>query len=396
MTPHSPTERQRVGIVGVLPDNLKLPDMLDVSDPLEEELDFLLAPSSYETSGENSPQVVFYDLVDTSMSISCPSVGASETIVVSNPSELQEALHKFAGMTWPSDVRTGNIVVKAPLGVGDFIALTSVIKKLPLMFPEATLSCLAPKSICSLLEDSTIFETAYDRTSPSPPFDLVIDLSSAGRTRKAPRPHICVAMGASPSDSFIEIGEVRASKINKDIQDFADGTKVVGVYPYEGTKGVVMLRKEPPVELVEDVVSRCHSEGWKVVELGPPAPFNYPMRSINGTQDFRYSHILDFVASLKAVDCVITIDCMAHHACAAIGQENCVVLWGGSSELSMFGYPSQTNLLSNSEFKCLRSCGTRLDDASQCCGGPLASENFCMSQFNPDLVVAEVRKCLKP
>jgi ADP-heptose:LPS heptosyltransferase len=394
--PIQPNFQQNILVLGTPPKFVEgLKDTMEVSYKSNDshKFDLLLTDAPSVGPLYKNALVVRYDTLEGDTFVSCPSVGLPDKIRVTNSEELRKEIHKFAGMTWPKSIREGIVQFSRKEGLGDLVMASPTYRKVREMFPEAHYEGLFEGAMCDILADSVLFDSVYDTKKTCPPLPaLRVSANYHGCWRATPPTHACVAMGGSPEGTFVEISESRVAKINEEIRGFAGGSKIIGFAPYQAPSSLYKT-KEAPVELWRSLIEWCKSQGWKTVQLG--APFEKDIPDVDGR--FRYKHVLDSFASFSSVDCVVTIDCLVQHACAAMGYDSCVVLWGGSSDVGTVGYSRLKNVHSDCKSSCYASVCASEYLSNKCCGdrGEGEVDTRCMINFDEAYLHNAISECLK-
>lgn len=314
---------------------------------------------------------------------------------VSSVEDLRKAVNFCAGKTWIDRVYYGEVQFVREDGLGDLILASPVYRKLREFFPEANLSAVVKGAMVDIIEESEIFDQIYDLLRQEPPLaDLAIYASYFEGWERTPPEHGGITMGGDGESLFVDISDRRLDKVKQEIAEFADGNKVVGIMPWQAPSSLYKC-KQLSDKAIKGVIRFCKKKGYKVVQLG--APFEKKLKGVD--ERFLYKHVLDSIASFKAVDCVVTLDCYAQHACKAIGQNNCVVVWGGSGTPEFLGYDCLENVITESTCRCWASVCALTYKTEKCCGGPksgLESKDVtrCMEEVSVDKINKGIEKCL--
>lgn len=338
---------------------------------------------------------VLYQREGKSIALRVPRFNWKETVKTTE--ELRKALNYCSGRTWPERVQKGEIHFVREEGLGDLILASPVYRKMREMFPEANFCAVVKGAMADILAESDIFDQVYDTLRQSPPHpDLSIYATYYGAWEGNDElTHAAEAMGGDGKSLFVEISEGRLHKVKQEIANFADGNKVVGLMPYQAPASIYKC-KQLPESTIQGVIEFCNKQGWKVVQLG--APFERKIDNVD--ERFVYKDVLDSIASFKAVDCVITIDCYAQHACAAIGQDNCVVVWGGSGSPKFLGYEWLKNVITDCSSRCWASVCALSYKSEACCGGPKSGSGNdvtrCMEKVAVSKINKVIKECLSP
>jgi hypothetical protein len=212
--------------------------------------------------------------------------------------------------------------------------------------------------------------------------------------------HAVRMMGGHEDLVSVEYSLDRHDQVQEDVNNLKSDKPLVGVM--FSASQAMYNSKAPDNDINKEIVKRLKAEGYAVVQLG--APFE---TSIDGVDyDLRYDHPLDSALSAKFVDCLVTLDCFMMHSAKAVGQKNCVVLWGGSGNPDKIGYKEFQNVVTRSSHRCFGSLCTTQYRTENCCrrnvplsrevdaSGVRNSTPDCIKDIDLDDVMKAVSTCL--
>ena len=265
-------------------------------------------------------------------------------------------MRRIMGQTWPKAIQEGSICVERRPGAGDVLMALSTVRKIKEMLPECTVTFDTKEPFVPLAMRCTDVDAAAVATEDME-FDHRVKMDYYDCWKE--KQHAAEAMGGSITEiaDSIDIYEDSINAIRRHIPGDAPS---VGVWMYQSNVSAKTVKEWPEESWVE-LATKLRDSGITVCQLG--APFE---KHVDGLVDLRQHAIVDSVASLAAVDIVVCIDCVAQHACKALGLP-AIVLWGGAGESWLTGYESHVNIKTEDDRRCFASvCISTL--VPDCCG----------------------------
>jgi hypothetical protein len=169
----------------------------------------------------------------------------------------------------------------------------------------------------------------------------------------------CKTYGTKPPESVA--GIIRLSKkekkaaamIMQNVRNQAQGRKVVGFQYVGGTSfydpnaALDPIRptqvRELPVEIAQNIVNGLASAGCMVIQIGLATEQKLENSIQLIGNDGKSFPIRIVLAIIDQLDGLVGIDSFAHHAWAALGKKNAVVVWGATRRETL-GYETNINI----------------------------------------------------
>ena len=262
---------------------------------------------------------------------------------------------RVMGKTWPTEVQEGRICVERRPGAGDVIMALSTVRKIREMMPDCDITFDTKRAFMPLaMASKDVNDATVDTEGMEFDHQIKMDYYDCWKDHR----HAAEAMGGSIPEitGVIDVPQTRIDAIKRSLPD----GPTVGVWMYQSNLSIEPVKQWPEEKWLE-LTGKLRDSGINVYQLG--APFEEHLESL---VDLRQDDILDSVASLSAVDLVVCIDCVAQHACKAMGLP-AVVLWGGSGDSWLTGYDTHVNLKTEDDRRCFGSvCMSTY--SKECCG----------------------------
>lgn len=278
---------------------------------------------------------------------------------------LRKEIRMAMGMTWPKEIQCGEVLLSRVPGLGDVIMSTSVLYKAHEFFPHAKIVFHTSRNYFSIIKRHDWLTLTDDEDYTA---DLTIKLDYYGCWNEGTR--AIHKLGGNEYE--MQITHSHPPEVD---------SPAVGFWGRQGANpNIVKEWPENKWLSLAELLGDCNC-----YQLGSPR--DKPIGSDIVT-DLRCNSVEDMIATLRAMDVVVTIDGAAQHACRALGIR-AVVLWGKSASPELIGYPLfHINEVSNSEGHCFASIDPSTFAVGECCGGD------CMSSVKVGPVHSHVRTLL--
>jgi len=309
------------------------------------------------------PEVDCVLLLDERMTVKFESNARVPTVTAKthDPIELRKQLRKAMGQTWSKEVQCGEVLISRVPGLGDVIMSTSVLYKAHEFFPNAKIVFHTSPNYFPIIPYHNWLKLTEDEDQTA---DLVIKLDYYG----------CWTEGVKAIHKLG--GNEWETHITHAHPPEVDSPSV-GFWGRQGANpNLVKEWADNKWLSLAELLGDCNC-----YQLGSPRD-----KPIGGdaVTDLRSESVADMIASLRAMDVVVTIEGAAQHACRAIGSK-AVVLWGKSATPELLGYGFHDNIVSTTEGSCIASVDPSTFAVGNCCGG------VCMDGIK----VGQVQSCVR-